>query len=317
MIRPARPGDREGLLDLWEALMQNGRAADPGYATTLDARQHMRAFVDSTWFQQQPFPHALVAHEDGSPKLIGFVTAYPVARIPVVALEPTVRIGDLFVVAEHRRSGLGRRLVAEVLERTAAAGFPRAEVGTLTADSRAVGFWKAVGFGDWQVTLARAPTALPADLRIRRAVVADADALTELYAALMKHGRTVDPRVHPLPDEQRQRFRTSVSSAFFNVPEPFPRLLVAETDGGLVGFVQGEPNGSQASLLQLYVVPTLRRRGLGRALAQRFVDGVKAAGMLHVELDALFVDPSSRAFWRSMGFREFTVGMVLGPDQAG
>lgn len=151
-IRPARPGDREGLLDLWEALMANGCDADPRYAPTPDARAVMGPFVDQTWFQHDPFPHALVADAG---ELVGYVTAYPIARIPVVAGPPGFRIGDLYVAPSHRRGGLGRRLVTEILRRTAAAGFPRAEVGTLTADDRAVAFWKAMGFADWQVHLVR------------------------------------------------------------------------------------------------------------------------------------------------------------------
>lgn len=153
MIRPARRSDLEPLLDLWEALQNNGRAADPRYAPTLDARQHMRPYVLGSWFHTDPFPHALVWEEHG--QLAGFLSAFPRVAVPVVDLAPTARIGDLYVADSHRRRGIGRALVDDLRRRTRAAGYPRLEVGTLSADARAQAFWRALGFADWQVLLAR------------------------------------------------------------------------------------------------------------------------------------------------------------------
>lgn len=153
-IRPARPSDLEPLLDLWEGLMSAGHAADARYAPAVGARDAMRAFVRSTWFRQDPFPHALVAEDGG---LLGFVTGYPQDRVAVVDFAPTVRIGDLFVAPSHRRAGLGSALVAEMSARAKAGGFPRLEVGTLVSDARAVAFWRSQGFTDLTLLLARDP----------------------------------------------------------------------------------------------------------------------------------------------------------------
>lgn len=160
MIRPARPGDLERLLDLWEALQDNGSRADVRYRPTDDARAHMRDYIRGSWFRQEPFPHTLVWEDT---EVVGFVSGFARIAVPVVDLTPSVRIGDLFVAPSHRRQGVARALVTAFLERAATAGFPRSEVGTLTADPRAVAFWRAMGFGDWQVLLSR--DGPPSDVR--------------------------------------------------------------------------------------------------------------------------------------------------------
>lgn len=152
MIRTVTPADHARLLDLWEQLMANGHAADARFAPTPDARAVMKDWSRSAWFDLQPFPRVLAWDEDG---LRAFVCGFPRAALPVVALDPTVRIGDLYVEASHRGRGIGRQLVQALLSRAADAGYTRAEVGTLTADERAVGFWTAVGFEPWQVHLSR------------------------------------------------------------------------------------------------------------------------------------------------------------------
>ncbi len=149
--RPGRPGDLEPLLDLWEALMACGQEADPRFEPHADGREAMREHMRA-WFAPADFPTLWVADDAG---LVGFVNTMVVRRPAVVTLAPTVRITDLFVSASHRRRGIARDLVTTVLDAARKAGFPRAEVGTLTADARAVGFWKSVGFGDWQVLLSR------------------------------------------------------------------------------------------------------------------------------------------------------------------
>jgi ribosomal protein S18 acetylase RimI-like enzyme len=53
---------------------------------------------------------------------------------------------DLFVVAEARRSGLGRALVTEALERARARGCGRIELDVDEANTGAIAFYRALGF---------------------------------------------------------------------------------------------------------------------------------------------------------------------------
>ncbi|MEZ4318668.1 MAG: GNAT family N-acetyltransferase [Myxococcota bacterium] len=153
-IRAGTAADIEPLLDVWEALMACGTEADPRFRMARGARPHMRDYMRS-WFAPQPFPPVFLAEHDGA--LVGAVRGFPSLIVPVVERAPTVRIGDLYVADAYRRQGLARRLVDTLLLSAREAGYPRAEVGTLTLDARAVAFWKGVGFGDWMVTLSREP----------------------------------------------------------------------------------------------------------------------------------------------------------------
>jgi GNAT superfamily N-acetyltransferase len=156
-IRSADRRDIPALLDLWDALMACGTAADPRFRKAPDAREPMRAFMHGCFDAGQPFPPFLVAEvdSDDGPEIVGFVRGFPPAFIEVLDRPPSVRIGDLYVRDAYRRGGIARALVERMLERAAEKGYPRAEVGTLTKDARAVAFWRSMGFGDWQVTLSR------------------------------------------------------------------------------------------------------------------------------------------------------------------
>jgi ribosomal protein S18 acetylase RimI-like enzyme len=82
--------------------------------------------------------------------------------------------------------------------------------------------------------------------------------------------------------------------------------VVEDTEGRLLGFLIGyrSPDDPARAVIHLIGVhPSHRRRGLGRALADRFLGDARAAGVRRVEA----VTPPDRraaiAFHRAMGFR--------------
>ena len=74
--------------------------------------------------------------------------------------DDAVELDDLFVAPERMRSGVGRALVADAVERARAAGATAIEV---TGNEHAVAFYRAVGF----VVVGSAPTAGPVAPRLR------------------------------------------------------------------------------------------------------------------------------------------------------
>jgi len=151
-IRPLQASELERALDMWEALMANGAAVEPRWRMAPDARELMRQWAEVAWLRAVPFPHAWVA-EAG--ELVGLVTAFPSADLPMMSAPPSARIGNLWVEPAWRGRGVGRRLVQACTEAAREAGYPDVAVATLTADGRAVSFWRALGFRDWQLTLVR------------------------------------------------------------------------------------------------------------------------------------------------------------------
>lgn len=61
----------------------------------------------------------------------------------------------------------------------------------------------------------------------------------------------------------------------------------------------GEP---EAHLQELYVVPDLRGRGIGRALLAATIEFARAAGATHLDLNTGETDTAARTLYESMGF---------------
>jgi GNAT superfamily N-acetyltransferase len=84
---------------------------------------------------------------------------------------------------------------------------------------------------------------------------------------------------------------------------------IAEVDGrpvstaGLLWFAHPptppNPVGVEAYVLSVYTEPSARRTGLARALMERVIEAVKAAGVKRVWLRA---SPDGRPLYESMGF---------------
>ncbi|NCG21305.1 MAG: GNAT family N-acetyltransferase [Rhodobacterales bacterium] len=156
-LRPLERKDLEAVLDMVIALNNNGTQIDPRYRMAQDGRAVMRQHMLDRWFAMfHPFPVGWVAQAENG--LVGFLSGGVLQQNYIIERPPTALIGDLWVSPNHRRPGLGRRLVERYLEAAAKAGFDQVEVGTLTRDKRAVAFWRSLGFSDWRTSLCYSST---------------------------------------------------------------------------------------------------------------------------------------------------------------
>jgi GNAT superfamily N-acetyltransferase len=138
-------------------LNANGTEADPRYVLQPEAGPRLREHLRSLWFGRfLPFPACLVAEPPGT-GLVGLVSAEVVPDLGIMAFPPTARIDNLWVEPPWRRQGLARALVERMHTRAQAAGYTRLTVSTLARDDRALAFWRAMGFHDLFVVLAREP----------------------------------------------------------------------------------------------------------------------------------------------------------------
>lgn len=108
----------------------------------------------------------------------------------------------------------------------------------------------------------------------------------------------------------------------FDEPTP-PAAVLAERagafieDGTLVFLLAGDgpdglaqmrylrtmwDSGLSAYLEELYVVPALRGRGIGRALLESAMEAARAAGATHMDLNTGETDTAARALYESVGF---------------
>lgn len=93
-----------------------------------------------------------------------------------------------------------------------------------------------------------------------------------------------------------------------------------EAGGERAGFLMSEvyeddprPGERTAEILECYVAPGLRRRGVGRAAVEAWLARERAAGTSLVEAGVLRDNGPARAFWTAMGFVERSVQLARRP----
>ena len=144
----------------------------------------------------------------------------------------------------------------------------------------------------------------------------DLPAVLRLWMALMQTGERADARFEPVPDAPR--VIETYARDMWTRTTPFPHGFVAENDGEVVGFLAGIPvrvvpilNAEPtAQITDIWVEPAHRRSGLGRALVSRFQMECRAAGYAHFDVSTLAADARAMAFWRDLGFGDWTVNLT-------
>jgi N-acetylglutamate synthase len=108
-------------------------------------------------------------------------------------------------------------------------------------------------------------------------------------------------------------------------PEAIARYLalnpglsfVASDEGRIIGAVLCGTDGRRGYLQHLAVAPTHRRRGVGRALAQRCVEALSERGLDKCHLMILPQNQVARAFWRRIGWQDRDDVRVMSHVQSG
>jgi len=95
-------------------------------------------------------------------------------------------------------------------------------------------------------------------------------------------------------------------------------MFIAELDGKPVGivnaFVDKMREEKKGFIRMLGVVPEYRRRGIGRALAEKAIESLKERGMQTVEAGAVMEKPEAIRLWESMGFKRVRVFSTMKRD---
>src|SRR5262245_37385169 len=136
-IRPAVPGDEQTLFGLIQALARYARLTHEVSGSAEALRGDL--------FGARPAAHALLAEhvEDGAATPVGFALYF--TNYSTFRTRPGLYLEDLFVVENHRRQGVGRALLAEIIRIANAHGAGRLEWAVLQWNESAISFYRRLG----------------------------------------------------------------------------------------------------------------------------------------------------------------------------
>jgi ribosomal protein S18 acetylase RimI-like enzyme len=144
-------------------------------------------------------------------------------------------------------------------------------------------------------------------LLIRKAVSSDVERLVELRLFLQQHCEESNPSVWRITQEGKELLKQKVED---DLLERNSQVLVAEVDGEVVGFGQGEvahrtdylPK-SVGSISTLYVRKKFRRRGIGTRLVKELCKLFSLEGAEQVTLRYIIGNKEAEKFWNNLGFK--------------
>jgi ribosomal-protein-alanine N-acetyltransferase len=85
------------------------------------------------------------------------------------------------------------------------------------------------------------------------------------------------------------------------------RVIVAEADGAIIGFMVYWVIDLELHLLNLATLPAWRRRGIARALVARLIADAERGGRDEILLEVRRSNRAARRLYRSLGFTDFDV----------
>ncbi|UCC67838.1 MAG: GNAT family N-acetyltransferase [Armatimonadota bacterium] len=157
-IRRATADDRAALGALWHELMDFHYQLDPeGFQMRADALDIWLPWLDE-WLAD---PERVVLVADAGHHLVGYIFGKPEEGPPVYERRNHGAISEVCVTAGWRRRGLGRQLVAALLDWFRERGLTEVHVSAATCNPVSNAFWRAMGFHPHTVQMRRALAMAP------------------------------------------------------------------------------------------------------------------------------------------------------------
>ena len=133
--------------------------------------------------------------------------------------------------------------------------------------------------------------------RIRRATPGDADSVARLLHEFQAEFDEPSPGVEALSDRYADLIRNRDMTVLLagDGPDGFAQLRYRP-------WVYSAGPNAHSYLEELYVVPSLRGQGIGRALLETAMETARSEGATHMELGTSENDTAARGLYESAGF---------------
>lgn len=142
---------------------------------------------------------------------------------------------------------------------------------------------------------------------IRLAEAHDAGRVGELWAEMVRHHAGLDPQTFRPALNGAELYARSILD---RLADADARILVAELDGAVVGYVNGVIADITTEMFQplrcglladIYVQVAYRRRGLGKQLVERLALWFRSREVGHFEWHVSAANREALAFWKAIG----------------
>jgi GNAT superfamily N-acetyltransferase len=154
---------------------------------------------------------------------------------------------------------------------------------------------------------------------VRPATPADLEPLGRMGGALMRQHHAADPRRFIQVEHPEAGYGRFLVSQLAN---PSSRVLVAEHEGAIIGYVFADVEGTSWRDLRgpcgfvhdVYVEDRARRRGAGRELLRAAIEWIRSQGMSQVVLWTKTKNDHAQQLFATLGFRHTMMEMTLDQD---
>lgn len=223
----------------------------------------------------------LVLRTTSSGELIG--AAYAAGDAPV----------EVVVDPEHRRAGIGRSIVEELLADGESQFWAHGDLPGAQALAAGVGLNAERTLLALRLELTEAPVeSVPEGIVLRSYVPADTDAIIDVNARAFAS--------HPEQGSMdRADFERRTSSDWFDPAG----LFVAERDGRIVGFHWTKVDGDVGEVYVVGIDPDAQGGGLGKALTARGLRHLHESGLRTVDLYVEGDNSPALRVYEGLGFR--------------
>ncbi len=156
-------------------------------------------------------------------------------------------------------------------------------------------------------------------LTIRRAASSDVERIVELRLLLQEHAEKSNPLIWRITEEGKKLLKQTVEN---DLADSNIHVLLAEADGEIIGYVQGEVTRrsdhmprtvGQVSLM--YVVKQFRRKGVGKSLVKELCKFFKSNKAEDLTVRYIIGNKEAEGFWRKLGFESIITTSSTHPKE--
>jgi len=144
------------------------------------------------------------------------------------------------------------------------------------------------------------------NLTIRKAASSDVERIVELRLLLQEHVEKSNPLIWRITEEGMKLLKQKVEG---DLADSNIQVLLAEADGEIIGYVQGEVTCRSDYLPRtvghvslVYVVKQFRRKGVGRRLVKELCKFFNSNKVENLTVRYIIGNKEAERFWRRLGF---------------